>query len=152
MPAEGEEQKTRLLLREAASARNVGETVRLARELLAMGRTSDVQLCATAFKTISVELGQEGWRRLRTFVVRSVTVEPVLPFLHVEAVLAGYVLDVEVGGFGSYMDELLNPESALQRSQAAFILRLILWLRPVDRGQSDSTRRSPNRTLRLLSN
>ena len=48
-------------------------------------------------------------RGLRTFVARSVTVEPMLPQIVVEGVLAGLALDVRVGGFGSWMDELLNP-------------------------------------------
>ena len=52
---------------------------------------------------------------MKTYVVRSVTVEPILPFLATEAVLSNYVLDLQVGGYGSYVDEMLNPQSALAK-------------------------------------
>ena len=48
-------------------------------------------------------------------MVRSVTLEPVLPFLTTEAVLSNYVLELQVGGYGSYVDEMLNPQSALAK-------------------------------------
>src|ERR1035441_2514474 len=38
---------------------------------------------------------------LRTFIVRSVTVEPFLPQILVEAALAGVWLEITVGGYGS---------------------------------------------------
>jgi len=68
---------------------------------------------------------QNGFRRLKTYVVRSVTVEPILPFLTVEAGLARYVLDFEVGGYGSYMDEMLSPQSELDASRAELVLVLL---------------------------
>ncbi len=68
---------------------------------------------------------QLGARRLKTYVVRSVTVEPMLPSLSVEAVLANYVLDIEVGGYGSYADELLNSDSSLAKFKPDLVLILL---------------------------
>jgi FkbH-like protein len=74
--------------------------------------------CSSLLATMGDALAaQTGARRVAMFVVRSVTVEPILPALAVEAALAGYVLDVQLGGYGSYADELLNPQSGLGRAK-----------------------------------
>jgi len=73
--------------------------------------------CASAFAGIAEALAQQSAvKRLKAYVVRSVTVEPILPYLTTEAVLSNYVLDIQVGGYGSYVDEMLNPQSALANS------------------------------------
>lgn len=66
-----------------------------------------------------------GLRPLRTFIVRSVTVEPWLPHLIVWGAQAGLWLDVTVGGYGSFIDELMNPEGALGRARPELVLALI---------------------------
>jgi FkbH-like protein len=72
--------------------------------------------CASSFAGIADALmDQLQTRKLKTYVVRSVTVEPVLPFLTTEAVLSNYVLELQVGGYGSYVDEMLSPQSALAK-------------------------------------
>jgi FkbH-like protein len=82
--------------------------------------------CASAFgKMKDALVKQAACRPLKTFVVRSVTVEPILPFLTVESVLAGYILDIEIGGYGAYMDEMLTPQSSLDRSHAELVLVLL---------------------------
>ena len=53
------------------------------------------------------------------------TVEPILPFLATEAVLSNYVLDLQVGGYGSYVDELLNPQSALAKFKPDIVFVLL---------------------------
>ena len=53
------------------------------------------------------------------------TVEPILSFLAAEAVLSNYVLDLQVGGYGSYADELLNSQSALADFKPDLILILL---------------------------
>ena len=68
---------------------------------------------------------QLGARRLKAYVVRSVTVEPILPFLTTEAVLSNYVLDLHVGGYGSYVDEMLNPQSALAKFKPDIVFVLL---------------------------
>ncbi len=108
-------QETRHALQQAAAAGDMPSVLRSARQLLVADRAPDVSFCATVFRKLNAELLQHGHRRLKTFLVRSVTVEPILPALQVEAVLNGYVLEIEVGGYGSYMDELLNPDGRLSR-------------------------------------
>jgi FkbH-like protein len=126
MQSEVERQKTRRALKEAVCAEQSRDVIRLARELLQSGKSADTAFCASAFKSIGDALvEQEGYKRLKTYVVRSVTIEPMLPALTVEAVLAGYVLDVDVGGYGSYMDEMLNPQSELGHSGADLVLVLL---------------------------
>jgi FkbH-like protein len=82
--------------------------------------------CASAFAGMAEALAQQSQaRRLKTYMVRSVTVEPILPFLITEAVLSNYVLDIEVGGYGSYVDEMLNPQSALAKFKPDIVCVLL---------------------------
>ena len=112
-------------LQAAVAEESVPKAVVAAKALLSFERQADVSFCATAFRKLGSALRAAGHKPLRTFLVRSVTVEPILPTLQVEAVLHGYVLDVEVGGYGSYMDELMNPSSVLGRSQADLVCVLL---------------------------
>ena len=114
-------------IKDAVAKQDASATVQLGRQLLSVSsKSSDVMFCASSFAAAGDAIqGQPGVRRLKTFVVRSVTVEPVLPFLSVEAVLGGYALDIEVGGYGSYADEMLDPESALGRSGAELVWVLL---------------------------
>jgi FkbH-like protein len=89
-------------------------------------KPADVAFCATALAGIADALREQlGTRRLKTYVVRSVTVEPILASLAVEAVLANYLLDLEVGGYGSYADELLNSDSSLEKFHPDLVLILL---------------------------
>ncbi len=125
MQTDADRQETRRALKAAVAAQQVPDVIRHARELLISGKASDTMFCASAFSSMAGLLVDRGYRRLNTYIVRSVTVEPVLPFLTVEAVLGGYVLDVKLGGYGSYMDDLLNPQSELSRAQADLVLVLL---------------------------
>ena len=87
MQVEAGWQEKRQALQAAVAANDAGLVVRCARELLSLGRANDVAVCATAFRKVSAELVDQGYRLLKTFIVRSVTVEPILPALQVEAVL-----------------------------------------------------------------
>ncbi|HVN63283.1 MAG TPA: HAD-IIIC family phosphatase, partial [Candidatus Binataceae bacterium] len=49
----------------------------------------------------------------RLFVLRSFTVEPVVPLARAAAAIAGVDLKVEIGGFNTYQQELLADDSAL---------------------------------------
>ena len=117
MQNDTERQDLRRSIKEAASAQDAATTVTLARKLLtASGKAADVMFCASTFTGIADALtSQLHAKRLKTHIVRSVTLEPILPFLTTEAVLSNYVLDLTVGGYGSYVDELLNPQSALAK-------------------------------------
>ncbi len=109
----------------AVAAQDAPAALATARALLALNRPTDTHVLATAFRKLRAPLLALGHKPLKTFFVRSVTVEPILPALHVEAALRGLLLDVEAGGFGSYMDDLLNPESALARSKPDLVFVLL---------------------------
>ncbi|MEO6910189.1 MAG: HAD-IIIC family phosphatase, partial [Edaphobacter sp.] len=89
-------------------------------------KSTDVMFCASAFAGAADSIKEQlGARRLRTHIVRTVTVEPILPYLTTEAVLSNYVLDIQVGGYGSYVDELLNPGSALGKFNPDLVLVIL---------------------------
>lgn len=114
-------------MRDAASSHNAAALVASGRTLLAAsGTLIDVKFCASVFaENAALIKDQLRARTLKTFVVRSVTIEPVLPFLSVEAVLSNYMLDLRVGGFGSYFDELMNPQSELAKFSPDVVLILL---------------------------
>ena len=127
MQSDTERQDLRRLIKDAVSKKDAIAAVRYGRTLLEdSGKPGDVMFCATSFAQIADALKEQlGVRRLKTYVVRSVTVEPILPFLSVEAVLSNYVLDLEVGGYGSYVDEMLNSQSALAKFKPDLVLILL---------------------------
>jgi len=51
--------------------------------------------------------------RSKLFVLRSFTVEPVIPLLRASAFVGGIDLDVKAGDFNQYPQEMLDPNSAL---------------------------------------
>src|SRR5260370_28892581 len=114
MQSDSQRQELRHRIKEAASRRDASSAVQHSRTLLAASaKPADVMFCASTFAGIADALAQQpAARRLKTYVVRSVTVEPILPFLATEAVLSNYVLDIQVGGYGSYLGEMLKPPSA----------------------------------------
>jgi FkbH-like protein len=127
MQIDTERQELRRLIKESASVQDAGAVVNHARKLLAASsKPADVMFCASAFAGIADALkSQPGARGLRTYIVRSVTVEPILPFLSTEAVLSNYVLDLQPGGYGSYVDEMLNPQSALAKFKPDIVFVLL---------------------------
>jgi FkbH-like protein len=127
MQNDTERQDLRRRIKEAASSQDAGIAVTLARRLLAVsGKPADVMFCASTFTGITDTLTiQLRAKRLKTYIVRSVTIEPILPFLTTEAVLSNYVLDLTVGGYGSYVDELLNPQSALAKFKPDLVFILL---------------------------
>ena len=127
MQSDAERRELRQGIKDAAARQDAAGAVAGARGFLAeSGKPADVQFCATAFAGMGDALREQlGARRLKTYVVRSVTVEPMLASLAVEAVLANYVLDIEVGGYGSYADELLNTDSALAKFKPELVLILL---------------------------
>jgi FkbH-like protein len=137
MQSDSEQQETRRLIKEAVSQKDAISTVRHAQALLTSGKPAHTIFCASAFAGISNALvEQTSARRLKTYIIRSVTVEPILPSLTVAAVLAGYVLDLQVGGYGSYFEEMLNPASSLTRFAPDLVL-VILDLEDIAGGLAD---------------
>jgi FkbH-like protein len=127
MQSDLDRQHLRHRIKEAIDARNAADAVNSARHLLSVSnKSADVMFCASAFSAIGDALSEQlGTRKLKTYIVRSVTLEPILPALAVEAVLANYALDIKVGGYGSYVDELLNPASALVQFQPELLLIIL---------------------------
>jgi FkbH-like protein len=127
MQSDSERQELRRRIKDAASRQDVSAAVQYGRQLLAASnKPADVMFCASAFAGISdVLLNQRVAKSLKIYVVRSVTVEPILPYLATEAVLSNYVLDLQVGGYGSYVDELLNPQSVLAKFKPDVIFVLL---------------------------
>lgn len=114
-------------IKDAVSRQDAGAVVRGGRDLLdASGKPADAMFCVSAFADIADAMKKQlGTRRLRAYVVRSVTVEPILPFLATEAVLSNYFLDIEMGGYGSYIDEMLSPQSGLAKFNPDVVLVLL---------------------------
>lgn len=54
-----------------------------------------------------------GAHRCRLAILRSFTVEPVVPLLQAAALLQGVELDVHIGAFNAYPQELLEPSDPL---------------------------------------
>jgi FkbH-like protein len=127
MQSDTERQDLRRLIKDAVSKKDAIAAVSYGRTLFEdSGKPGEVMFCASSFAQIADALKEQlGARRLKTYVVRSVTVEPILPFLSVEAVLSNYVLDLEVGGYGSYVDEMLNSQSALAKFKPDLVLVLL---------------------------
>jgi FkbH-like protein len=124
MQSDSERQDLRRHIKDAVSKNDAVAAVRYGRTLLeASSKPAEVMFCASSFARIADALKEQlGTRRLKTYVVRSVTVEPILPFLSVEAVLSNYALDLQVGGYGSYADEMLNSQSALAKFKPDLVL------------------------------
>lgn len=87
---------------------------------------ADASFSATALTRVADLLtGAGGLRRLRTFAVRSVTLEPLLPMLRVEAALEGLWLELQLGDYGSYLDDPTNPSGALARYEPDLVLVIL---------------------------
>jgi FkbH-like protein len=127
MQNDSERQELRRCIKDAISRQDAIATVRHGRELLeTSGKPADVMFCASSFAGIADALkDQLQARKLKAYVVRSVTVEPILPFLTTEAVLSNYVLELQVGGYGSYVDEMLSPQSALAKFKPDLVFVLL---------------------------
>lgn len=100
---------------------------------------ADASFCLSALTRVAEALtGPGGLRRLRTFAVRSVTLEPLLPMLRVEAALQGMWLEMQLGEYGSYLDDPTNPSGAL----AAYNPDLVLVILDLEDIAADLLQRS----------
>jgi FkbH-like protein len=59
---------------------------------------------------------------IRIAILRSFTLEPVLPFVHAEAFAAGLDAQVWLGDFNAYAQEILSPDSNLYRGQPDVVI------------------------------
>lgn len=65
-----------------------------------------------------------GFKVVRTYIARSVTVEPFLPQLAVHSAAKGLWFECTVGGYGSFIDDLTNPAGELARADPELVLFL----------------------------
>jgi FkbH-like protein len=81
----------------------------------------------------------------RVAILRSFTVEPVVPLLRAGAFAASLDLDIHVGDFGAYVQEMLDPSSAIYRFKPDTVFLAVgtediapeLWSRYADLSSSD---------------
>jgi FkbH-like protein len=127
MQTDSERQELRSSIKEAAARQDASAVIGHARTLLELSsKPGDVMFCANTFAGMTAAIGaQLGAKRMKTYLVRSVTIEPILPFLTAEAVFKNYLLDLQVGGYGSYVDELMNPQSALAKFKADAVIVIL---------------------------
>lgn len=125
-----ERQRLREEVTRTAGSGDVGAMLQSLRRLLGPGKSAgDLLFAAARLKELDAASAlQAGLKPLRTYITRSITVEPLLPTLLVEAALSGFCLNVEVSGYGSFIDDLMNPTGAL----SAFRPDLVLFLFDVD--------------------
>jgi FkbH-like protein len=89
----------------------VAEAARLLGRALGQAPTgADAAFVCAQFDTLASRLPLV---RTRLYLLRSFTVEPIVPFLRARAYAAGIDATVRVGGFNTYAQELLDPTSAL---------------------------------------
>src|SRR5580765_3862681 len=69
--------------------------------------------------------GSLGMLRQRLAILRSFTVEPLLPLLKSGAYSAGIALETHVGEFNSYAQEMLDIDSALYRFSPDIVIRAV---------------------------
>src|SRR5260370_8868712 len=125
MQSDSQRQELPRLIKDAASRQDASSTVQYSRTLLtSSAKPADAMFCASALAAIADALAQQPQaRRLKAHIVRSVTVEPILPFLTTEAVLSNYVLDMQVGGYGSYRAQRVHPPNDPPKLQPHSALR-----------------------------
>lgn len=108
------------LREEARESAHQGDALQLIGRLRALleisNRPGDYAFAAARLRSIDEEGAKAaGLKPLRTYVARSVTIEPIQPCFLVQAAMAGLWLDVSIGGYGSLIDDLTNPDGALCR-------------------------------------
>ena len=110
-------------------------------------------------KTLPLELPKRAGVKLRVAFLRSYTVEPSIPLLKAFARLYGIELDVKVGEFNSYAQEIIDPSSWLYEfdPQVIFFAALTrdiapsLWYGAVDIAEQDVDGAVANTASQLLS-
>ena len=105
--------------------------------------------------------GRLGLLTQRWAILRSFTVEPLLPLLKAGAYAAGIALEIHLGEFNAYAQEILDPESALYRFQPDVVVLAVqtrdvapdLWRgESAGGGRSGALRRTGSPAFRSHSN
>jgi len=122
MPPTVEKDAVLRLREEVRESAGQGDLLRLIGCLRALleisNRPADYAFAAARLRSIEKQSAKEaGLKPLRTYIARSVTIETMQPYFAVQAAMAGLWLDVSTGGYGSFIDDLTNPDGALCRFQ-----------------------------------
>jgi FkbH-like protein len=122
-----EREEVRRLREELRESADQGDAPRLIVCLRALLETSsrpaDYAFAVARLRSINMERAKAaGLKTFRTYIARSVTIETMQPYLLVQAAMAGLWLDVSIGGYGSFIDDLTNPDGALCRFQPDLVL------------------------------
>jgi FkbH-like protein len=59
----------------------------------------------------------DGLEALKVSLLASFTIDPLVPYLVVEAARSGFAVNVQVGGFNNVIQELINPAGACLKSR-----------------------------------
>ena len=96
----------------AALAREArDEAARLLADMMSGRPTaSDAAFVVAQFESIAAHL---PLTRTRIFILRSFTVEPIVPYLRARCYAAHIDADIGIGGFNTYAQELIDPSSAM---------------------------------------
>jgi FkbH-like protein len=73
-------------------------------------------------KTLRGSQAAYQWPMRRVFLLRSFTVEPLIPLLVAEGLAAGVVFEVSVGDFNTYSQEILDPQSRLYSPAPDYVI------------------------------
>lgn len=128
MLTEEQRRELRDSISEAAAAGQPSALLRAIKDLMRETPKpgADASFCSSALGRVAASMTDSGeLRRLRTFAVRSVTLEPLVPMLRVEAALQGLWLELQLGDYGSYLDDPTNPAGALARYQPDLVLIIL---------------------------
>ncbi len=98
-------------------------------------------------KTLITAPITSSWPRRRVYILRSFTVEPIVPALVAEGLAAGVRLDVTLGDFNAYAQEALDPASRLYAESYDCIILAVqsrdiapdLWLGRGAQGRADES-------------
>lgn len=109
----------RELILDAIESRDHALAHRLISDLYRSSRTlSNAQFVLKQFQRIKSDLALPC---MRAAILRTYTVEPLVPLLRAEALLYGLDLAVQVGGFNTYAQEARDPAGALYSSEPDMI-------------------------------
>jgi FkbH-like protein len=117
---------TRQQIKEAAERQDGVALVSAVRRLIeGAPRPADVAFAAGRLAALGPDRAkQAGLVPVRAYCARSVTIEPLVPYLLVHGASSGLWLQLEIGGYGSFADELLNPRAALAQARPDLVLFL----------------------------
>ena len=121
-------QRAREEIKTAASRGDGRGVLAAVRRLVSFApKPADIAFAAGKLKAVIAATGAAalGLKAQKTFCVRSVTLEPLVPYLQVHGACGGLWLEFELGGYGSFAEEMMSPDGALLRSSPELVLFVV---------------------------